>query len=142
MVNDSISFGDVYLVDFGGSYNEQNGLRPAIIVQNNVGNLYSPNVIVVPLTSKIKRGDMLTHVVISSKDTDIEKDSMALCENLTTVSKNRLVKYLAKMPNRYMIDVSMASLLSLGTLCCLDIESLESAKEKACRINNINTQHV
>lgn len=82
--------GDVYLMQFGGSGSEQNGWRPGIVFQNNIGNAYSPNIIALPLTSQIKKANQPTHVVLPAKETGLRKDSMVLCENPERMSKDRL----------------------------------------------------
>lgn len=64
--------GEVYLMDFGGSGCEQNGWRPGVVFQNNVGNAHSPNIIALPLTSSIKKAGQPTHVVIKSADSIVQ----------------------------------------------------------------------
>lgn len=63
--------GEVYLMNFGGSGCEQNGWRPGVVFQNNVGNAHSPNIIALPLTSSIKKAGQPTHVVIKSADSGL-----------------------------------------------------------------------
>lgn len=124
-----IRIGDIFLVDLNGCYNEQNGTRPVVVIQNNTGNSYSPNIIVVPFTSCIKKQHMPTHVFIDSQKTGIEKDSIALCENPITISKKRIVKYITSMPEEYMIKIAYASLISVGVLQYLDDDMISSVKE-------------
>ena len=89
--------GDIYLVDFGKAQgSEQGGIRPAVIVQNDIGNKYSPTTIVCPLTSKAKK-EMPTHVHLSSYDGTVEKPSVALCEQIQTTDKTRLIKKLGEI---------------------------------------------
>lgn len=70
--------GDVFMVEFDGVGSEQRGLRPALIFQNNKGNLHSPNVIVLPLTSKIKKTRQPTHVFVPSNGTNLKRNSIVL----------------------------------------------------------------
>ncbi len=89
-------FMEIYMADMphlGGSI--QCGFRPAIIVQNNVRNECSSNVIVVPMTSQAKRC-MLTHVLIDT-DTGIPKKSLALCEQIQTIQKTRLIRKIGEI---------------------------------------------
>ena len=68
--------GDIYFMRFGGSGSEQNGWRPGLVFQNNVGNAYSPNVIALPLTSSLKKVGQPTHVVLPAAETGLPKDSI------------------------------------------------------------------
>ena len=77
----NVSRGDIYYADLNpvvGS--EQGGVRPVLIIQNDIGNKYSPTVIVAAITSKIDKAKLPTHVEISAKDTNLEKDSVILLE--------------------------------------------------------------
>lgn len=93
--------GDVYLMKFEGSGNEQSGWRPGVVFQNNVGNAHSPNVIALPLTSSIKKTNQPTHVVVLAADTGLRRDSMVLCENPEKMSKARIGKFLTRLPDEY-----------------------------------------
>lgn len=63
--------GEVYMMNFGGSGSEQNGWRPGVVFQNNVGNAHSPNIIALPLTSSIKKSGQPTHVIVKSADSGL-----------------------------------------------------------------------
>lgn len=65
--------GDIYMMKFGGSANEQCGWRPGLVFQNNVGNAYSPNIIALPLTSVLKKANQPTHVLVKAYDTGLKK---------------------------------------------------------------------
>lgn len=85
----NISRGDVYYADLNpviGS--EQGGVRPVLIIQNDIGNKYSPTVIVAAITSKIDKAKLPTHVEISVESTNLEKDSVILLEQIRTIDKN------------------------------------------------------
>ena len=83
--------GDVYYADLRpviGS--EQGGIRPVLIIQNDVGNKHSPTVICAAITSKLEKAKLPTHITISSNVYDMEKDSVILLEQLRTIDKKRL----------------------------------------------------
>lgn len=84
---------DVVQVDLGESFgSEQGGIRPAVIVQNNKGNKYSPTVLVVPMTSGIKKINMPTHNVMhKTKLNGLDTDSMLLGEQTTAIDKRRIL---------------------------------------------------
>ena len=84
---------DVIQVDLGESFaSEQSGIRPAVIVQNNKGNKYSPTVLVVPLTSKIRNLYMPTHNIVHKTDLNgLDTDSMLLGEQATAIDKKRIL---------------------------------------------------
>lgn len=64
--------GEIYMMRFGGSANEQTGWRPGLVFQNNVGNAHSPNIIALPLTSVIKKAKQPTHVVVKASNTGLK----------------------------------------------------------------------
>ena len=87
----SIQRGDVYYADLRpvvGS--EQGGIRPVLIIQNNVGNMHSPTVICAAITSKMHKAKLPTHVELDSRKYDMMKDSVILLEQLRTIDKTRL----------------------------------------------------
>lgn len=128
--------GDVFMVNFSGEDHEQVGLRPAVVVQNNTGNKYSPNIIVVPLTSKPKKR-MVTHVMISSHDSDIRVNSLALCENITCISKQKLQGYLFSLSDEYMAKIAAAILCSVSILPFVNNDMLCSILTESERLNRI-----
>lgn len=121
--------GDVYYVNFRGNYSVQNGWRPAIIFQNLAANTFSPNVIVIPLTSNLKRMDMPTHVAIPSERTGLPCDSMAICETPQCISKEDVGNYITRLPKRYMREVAIAHLVATSALSYLDRESIMEARK-------------
>ena len=127
--------GDVYLMRFGGSGSEQNGWRPGIVFQNNIGNAYSPNIIALPLTSQIKKANQPTHVVLPAKETGLRKDSMVLCENPERMSKDRLGDYLTTIPAKYMAEIAAANILASAAIAYIDPEVLLSLWQKAISLN-------
>lgn len=130
--------GEVYMMRFGGSANEQCGWRPGIVFQNNKGNAYSPNIIALPLTSSIKKTNQPTHVVVRAKDTGLKMDSMVLCENPERMSKERIGTYITKLSEEYMKQIVEAYLLASSAISFLDTELLLSIWEKAVALNSIS----
>ena len=106
--------GDIIEVDLGeyrGSI--QGGYRPCVIVQNNVGNKYSPVTIVYPTTSKVNlKKKMPTHVIIESIETD--KPSMILCEQPITINKTQLKRYKGTLGLKDIEKMNKATIISLG----------------------------
>ena len=127
--------GDIYLMHFGGSGNEQRGWRPGLVFQNNLGNLHSPNIIALPLTSSIKKSNQPTHVVIPAEGTGLAKDSVVLCENPERMSKDRLGNYLTTIPAQYMSKVAIANLLASSAISFIDPDVLLSVWQKALALN-------
>lgn len=127
--------GDIYRMKFSGSTNEQCGWRPGLIFQNNIGNIHSPNIIALPLTSILKKANQPTHVIVRADDTGLKKDSMVLCENPERMFKERIGEYITTLSDEYMKQVAEASLLSSSVISFLDIELLVSVWKKAVALN-------
>ena len=87
-----IKRGDIVIADFGdGVGSEQCKRRPAILIQNYIGNKYSPTTIIVPLTTSIKKIKQATHAIIAKTvDNGLKADSMALCEQVRAIDKKRI----------------------------------------------------
>ena len=93
---------DIVLADLGEALfdGEQGGIRPVLIIQNNIGNLHSPSTIVMSITTKIKNLYMPTHMILEKDDTKgLNKDSMLLGECVRQISNERIVKYIGKITN-------------------------------------------
>lgn len=129
--------GDVYLINFGseGCGNEQQGWRPGVVFQNNLGNKYSPNVIALPLTSSLKKRNQPTHVVITAEDSGLARDSMVLCENPESISKARLGNYLTTIPEKYMSQIAIANLLATSAISFVEPDLLMSVWLEAASLN-------
>jgi len=107
--------GDIFYADLSpvvGS--EQGGIRPVIIIQNDVGNKYSPTVIVAAITSQINKAKLPTHVEISAVEYGLNKDSVALLEQIRTIDKKRIKEKIGHMTETDMKKVESALLVSLG----------------------------
>lgn len=131
--------GDVYFMRFGGSGSEQSGWRPGLVFQNNTGNLYSPNVIALPLTSSLKKLGQPTHVVLPAAETGLPRDSMVLCENPERMSKDRVGRYITTLPRSFMAQVARASILATSAIAFLEPETLMDIWRQACSLNAAHT---
>lgn len=127
--------GDIFLMRFSGSGNEQTGWRPGLVFQNNTGNTYSPNIIALPLTTAIKKVGQPTHVVIQASADGLKKTSMVLCENPERMSKDRIGQYITTLSNADMKKVAVANLLASSAISFLDTETLMLTWEKASALN-------
>lgn len=107
--------GEIYLIDLRNQVgSEQSGVRPAVVVQNEVGNLYSPTTIVCPLTSKNKQMSA-THVELTTEDAELVRDSVVLCEQVRVIDKTRIKKRLGEVTNlRKIEDINQKILISFG----------------------------
>ena len=122
---------------FTGSGNEQNGWRPGLVFQNNTGNLYSPNIIALPLTSSLKKTSQPTHVLLPADETGLARNSMVLCENPERMSKERIGNYLTSLPDAYMEKVAVANLLATSAIAYINPEMLMSIWQKASAFNSV-----
>lgn len=121
---------------FSGSGNEQNGWRPGLVFQNNMGNAHSPNIIALPLTSSIKKTGQPTHVIVRAADSGLRKDSMVLCENPERMSKERVGRYITTLSDEYMKQIAEANLLATGAIAYLDVEALLLIWKRAMALNS------
>ncbi|MBO4992613.1 MAG: type II toxin-antitoxin system PemK/MazF family toxin [Firmicutes bacterium] len=109
--------GDIFFADLSpviGS--EQGGVRPVVVIQNDVGNKYSPTVIVAAITSQINKAKLPTHVEIRAGEHGLNKDSVVLLEQLRTVDKRRLKERIGRMDADAMEKVNEALVISLGII--------------------------
>ena len=111
--------GDIYYADLSpvvGS--EQGGIRPVLIIQNDVGNKYSPTVIAAAVTSKINKAKMPTHIELGAKEYGLNKDSVILLEQIRTIDKKRLREKIGHLDDELMADVDNALSISFGLGDC------------------------
>ena len=104
--------GDIYLADLSpviGS--EQGGERPVIVVQNNIGNKYSPTIIVIAVSSRCYNKELPVHVELQNEC--LAKKSIALLEQVRTIDKSRLIEYIGKVSRREMNEIEKALYVSL-----------------------------
>ena len=110
-----IKRGELYYADLSpvvGS--EQGGVRPVLVVQNDVGNKFSPTVIAAAVTSKINKAKLPTHIELPSNEYGLNKDSVILLEQIRTLDKRRLKERIGELPLDTMSKVDRAILISLG----------------------------
>ena len=115
MENFEIKKGDVYFASLNpivGS--EQDGERPVVVVQNNLANKHSPTIIVVPITTVLKRMELPTHIPIS-KNSFLKKDSMIIVEQIRAIDKKRFKAYLGHLKPEQMklVDNAIANAVDL-----------------------------
>jgi len=132
-----IKIGDIYLIKFEGGGSVQKGLRPGLVFQNNTGNKYSPNLIMLPLTTQLKKVDQPTHVVIPAEGTGLKRDSMVLCENPECIAKERLGAYITTISDKYMKMVAAAHLVATSAISFIDPEMFNSLWEQASQLNGV-----
>lgn len=111
----AVKRGDIYYADLSpviGS--EQGGVRPVLIVQNDIGNRYSPTVIVAAITSQINKAKLPTHIEISSDEYGLNKDSVILLEQVRTIDKRRLKEKIGHISDELMEKVSEGLNISFG----------------------------
>lgn len=107
--------GDIFYADLSpviGS--EQGGVRPVLIVQNDIGNRYSPTVICAAITSQINKAKLPTHIEIDCHKYDLIKDSVVLLEQVRTIDKRRLKEKLGHLDRDIMQKVNRGLIVSLG----------------------------
>jgi len=110
-----IKRGDIFYADLSpvvGS--EQGGVRPVLIVQNDVGNKYSPTVIAAAITSQINKAKLPTHIEIGAQEYGLLKDSVILLEQIRTIDKKRLREKIAHLDDELMEKVNEAISISFG----------------------------
>ena len=93
---------------------DQGGRRPLLIVQNDVGNRYSPTEIVAAITAQISKGKLPTHVELPAADCHLERDSVVLLEQLRTLDKRRLGEKVTVLQPKYMSKIDKAIGISIG----------------------------
>ena len=107
--------GDVFFANLSplvGS--EQGGVRPVLVIQNDIGNRYSPTTIVAAVTSKIKAAELPTHVELPADKGKLEVDSVILLEQVRTIDRRRLREKVSHLPPDIMEKVNKALQISLG----------------------------
>ena len=110
--------GDIYYADLRpvvGS--EQGGIRPVLIVQNDVGNRFSPTVIAAAITSQKSKANLPTHIQLDSASTGLSKDSIVLLEQVRTIDKHRLKERMGRLDSQNMnrVDAALSISFGLGT---------------------------
>ena len=124
----SIKRGDIYYADLSpvvGS--EQGGLRPVLIIQNDVGNRYSPTVIAAAITSRLSKTRLPTHIDVFADRVGLVKDSVILLEQVRTLDKRRLKEKMGHLDESIMAEVNRAIAVSVGLGDWQPIERISTA---------------
>ena len=111
----TVKRGDIFYADLSpvvGS--EQGGMRPVLIVQNDVGNKFSPTVIAAAITSQRDKAQLPTHIPLSSESCGLSKDSVVLLEQVRTIDKKRLKEKMGRIDENIMNNIDRALYISLG----------------------------
>jgi mRNA interferase MazF len=109
--------GDVFFADLSpvvGS--EQGGVRPVLVIQNDIGNRFSPTVIVAAITAQIQKAKLPTHVEIDAKTYGFDRDSVILLEQIRTIDKQRLTDKITHLDDEMMDRVNESLQISLGLI--------------------------
>ena len=112
-----IKRGELYYADLSpvvGS--EQGGIRPVLVVQNDVGNRHSPTIIVAAVTSKINKAKLPTHIELPASEYGLPQDSVILLEQIRTLDKTRLQQKIGELSEYKMNEVNRAMMISLGVI--------------------------
>lgn len=107
--------GDIYYADLSpvvGS--EQGGVRPVLVIQNDIGNKFSPTVIIAAITSQLAKAKLPTHIELKKEKYNLAKDSVVLLEQIRTLDKRRLKEKLSSIDLSTMRQVDIAVMVSLG----------------------------
>lgn len=110
--------GEIYLIDFskGGKSSEQKGYRPALVIQNNIGNKYSSTIIVAALSTKFTHQYIPTNVLCKKQESGLEKDSVINLSQIRTISKKRLKKRIGKVADEIIKKINKALAISIGLI--------------------------
>jgi len=112
-----IKRGDIFLADLNpvvGS--EQGGSRPVLIIQNDIGNKFSPTVIVAAITAQLEKAKLPTHVLIDSEQYGLARTSVILLEQIRTLDKKRLIQKMGTIDESLLVKVDEALIISVGLL--------------------------
>lgn len=111
----NVSRGDIFYADLMPVIGcEQGGLRPVLIVQNDIGNRYSPTVIVAAVTSRLEKNPLPTHVPLTGDRIGLRQNSIVMLEQIRTIDRSRLREYLGHVGDEYLCNVDRALCVSLG----------------------------
>lgn len=115
-INCNPKYGEIYYADLSGNQgSEQGGFRPVLIIQNDVGNKYSPTTIALAITSKMYKVNLPTHIVIKPEESGLSKESMVLAEQIRTVDKSRFGNKIGYLDDDVMQKVVKATYINLNS---------------------------
>lgn len=108
-----IKRGDIYYANLDPTVgSEQNGIRPVLIISNNIGNLHSSIIIVVPISSVMKKEYLPTHIFLNTES--LLKNSVLMFEQIRTIDKCRLLQYICTISSDFWDEINVAIKISLG----------------------------
>ena len=114
-MDNSVRRGDIFYADLSpvvGS--EQGGVRPVLIIQNDMGNRHSPTVIAAAITTQMNKAKLPTHIELVGQDCGLTKDSIVLLEQIRTLDKRRLREHMGRLDGALMDEVDRAIAVSFG----------------------------
>ncbi|MDY2695729.1 MAG: type II toxin-antitoxin system PemK/MazF family toxin [Eubacteriales bacterium] len=112
---ENIKRGDIYYADLSPVVGcEQGGIRPVLVIQNDIGNKYSPTVIVCAITSQLTKAKLPTHIELAGDKYNLPKDSVCLLEQIRTLDKRRLQEKISYIDEQKQKEINRAILISLG----------------------------
>lgn len=122
--------GDMFSAVFDGVKSEQQGLRPFIVLQNNIGNKFSPTLVVALITTKNKKDKMPTHINLD-KELGLKEDSVVMLEQIRTIDKSRIIEgsYIGRADRETMKEIDEAMKISVGLETQRDLEVRKQVKE-------------
>lgn len=119
----SFKRGEIYVADLSAYVgSEQGGIRPVIILQNNLGNIFSPTLIVAPLTSRYKKRNLPTHYLIEDVE-ELKTTSLVLLEQIKTIDKRRITEYIGQASKDDIKNIEKALTISLGFEIPVEIDA-------------------
>ncbi len=134
----SLEIGEVYTTTLAGKGSVQHGRRPVVVIQNNTGNFYSPNVIVAPMTSVLKKLDQPTHILIKASNGGLKEDSFVLCENPVTIPQSDLEDCITKLSDVDMSRITEGFLIATGLGNFVNREDITRIQKKTAKLNKVN----
>ena len=135
--------GDVYMIQFDGSGSVQRGYRPGVVFSNDAGNASSPNVIVFPLTTSLKKVSQPTHVLLDAAACGLRYTSMVLCENPQCIPKTMLGRFVSHLDDGTIARIAVAQMVSSSGVGFMDLSALIKAWETSVRMNHLReVRHV
>lgn len=127
-IENEFKLGQIYWVNFKGEGNIQNGRRPAIIIQNNIGNKHSPTVLVIPLTTR-RKSKLPTHIFFKAGTYGLLRDSIAQCEGQRLILKEDLEEFIGCLDQTGLAMIAKGCLISTPLLNFLEENELSKLKE-------------
>ncbi len=113
--NVKVQRGDIFFANLDpGVGSEQQGRRPVLVLQNNVGNRFSPTIIIAPITSYVQKNRLPTHVLITEEISGLDRDSVVLLEQIRTIDKKRLLGKIGELSKVALMRIELATEVSLG----------------------------